>query len=74
MIPAVTFEAVEPESIMYKRGPVSVKLTGPGASFYRMMVGTYGEAEAAERIWWLTHKKSGESSHTIAAQSLEEGI
>ena len=70
MIPAVSFEAAEPEAIMYKRGPVFVKLTGFHAGLYQGMIWRYGNAEATERFWWLWHKKSGEISPETAAPSL----
>ena len=64
--PAVTFQTVSPESMMYKRGAVYVKLEGFHAWLYRMMIWQYGEAKATENFWWLWHKKEGsltESNH-----------
>ena len=73
MEPVVTFEAVEPESIIYKRGTVFVKLVGFNAWLYRAMIGVYGKAEATERFWWLWHNKSDCLSPETAA-SLERAI
>ena len=56
--PTVSFEMVEPESILYQRGHVTATLTGFLASLYKGMVWMYGEDEANERFWWLFHKKN----------------
>ena len=56
--PVVSFEMVEPDSILYQRGRVTVTLTGFLAGLYRGMIWMYGETEAKERFWWLFHKKN----------------
>ena len=56
-IETVTYEARDPESVMYKRGTVRQTLYGFCAQQYRSMIWKYGEAEAAERFWWIWHKK-----------------
>ena len=56
--PVVSFEMVEPESILYQRGRVTATLTGFQASLYKGMIWMYGETTAKERFWWLFHKKN----------------
>ena len=51
IIESVTYEARDPESVMYKRGTVRQTLYGFHAQQYRSMIWKYGEAEAAERFW-----------------------
>ena len=65
--PTVVFEAAEPESIAYKYGACYITLTGFYAWLYRGMIWMYGEKEAAERFWFLFHKKSDDISPEIAA-------
>ena len=56
-IETVTYEARDPEGVMYKRGTVKQTLYGFHAQQYRSMIWKYGEAEAAERLWWIWHKR-----------------
>ncbi len=51
------FEQTAPKKITYKLGTCFVELTGVNASLYRAMVWQYGESAAAEKFWWLWHKK-----------------
>ena len=55
--PMVTFDAVDPEEIVYKRGLIYQKLTGFLAGMYRAQTALYGKAEATERFWWMLNKK-----------------
>lgn len=55
--PTVTFEAVEPDEVVYKRGLVYEKLNGFYAWMYRAQLALYGKAEATERFWWMLNKK-----------------
>lgn len=68
--PVVLTEYVEPESIEYRYGRHFEILTGFWAGLYRGMVWMYGEEEAAERFWFLFHKKSDDISPEIAASTL----
>ena len=56
----VIYEAVEPESIIYRYGACMVTLTGLYAWLYRGMIWMYGEEEAKERFWFLFHKRPEE--------------
>ena len=55
--PMVTFKAIEPDEVVYKRGLVYEKLNGFYAGMYRAQIALYGKAEATERFWWMLNKK-----------------
>ena len=49
--PTVTFEAVDPEPIIFEFGTIYEKLTGFLAWLYRGMIWMYGEEEAKLRFY-----------------------